>query len=600
MKMKAIRMLGTLAMTAAVAMVVGACSSDDNMVDNGADNGSTAARSVTVTVGAGIADDGATRSAVVNGTDAETGKTTRTLTFTAGDKLYVYGEIDNHNYKSGMLTMVGEPTNDGMNATFSGEMTAYTKVDNLFIQNDHYDFGEDPLDGTTATLVHEGMKSNKESEEDYDYSIRRDGTISFSETSANDVETLMTKWLSVTGGYENGGYTLTAGAIFNCTFTGLDAGTNYLLKLRFPFGNGYSGVTSREFTTDENGTGTVAFAPDYTDNKSWEINLSKYANNNTVGTISLGERAFEVGKVYNVRRHWNGEAFEKTIPLETVTSDITVTDGMTLTGELKSKVKISIAAGATVTLADVTINGDELIDGEFAGLTCLGDANIVLNGENTVTSFNSDYPGIQAGPDDTTLTISGSGKLTAKANTFGAGIGGGNINCGAITISGGEITASSQFGAGIGSGAWTNCGDITINGGTVAATSDVGAGIGSGYQGFCGAITITGCTVTAKNNVSDAAIGCGEDGTCGDIIINGNEVGFINVTAEIACQAKPIGLSNDNSQCGKITIGGCVLYDPDADDPDRNYDIHSLKEKGIELNIDDSGENVWYVKVKSF
>ena len=151
MKMKAIRMLGTLAMTAAVAMVVGACSSDDNLVDNGAADGATAARSVTVTVGAGIADDAATRSAVVNGTDAETGKPTRTLKFTPGDKLYVYGEINNIEYKSGMLKMVGEPTNDGMNATFSGEMTAYTKVDNLFIQNDYYDFGEDPLDGTTAT-----------------------------------------------------------------------------------------------------------------------------------------------------------------------------------------------------------------------------------------------------------------------------------------------------------------------------------------------------------------------------------------------------------------------------------------------------------------
>ena len=42
MKMKAIRMLGTLAMTAAVAMVVGACSSDDNLVDNGAADGATA------------------------------------------------------------------------------------------------------------------------------------------------------------------------------------------------------------------------------------------------------------------------------------------------------------------------------------------------------------------------------------------------------------------------------------------------------------------------------------------------------------------------------------------------------------------------------
>ncbi len=603
MKMKAIRMLGTLAMTAAVAMVVGACSSDDNLVDNGADNGSTAARSVTVTVGAGIADDAATRSAVVNGTDAETGKPTRTLKFTAGDKLYVHCKIDNKNYKSGMLTMVGEPTNDGKNATFSGEMTAYKKY-NEFIENDDYDFGEDPLDGTTATLVHEGMKSKEESEEDADYYISiNGGKIYFSKTYANDVETLMTKRLQVTGDYVSGsGYTLTAGAIFNCTFTGLEAETDYLLRLHYPVGNGYySGTTFCNFTTDENGTGTVAFTPDYTDNRSWEINLSKYANNNTivVGTISLGERAFEAGKVYNLRRHWNGEAFEKTIPLETVSSAITVPDGYTLTGELKSKVKISIADGATVTLAGVTIDGmtlnsEDSWDYNWAGLTCLGNANIVLNGENTVTTFYGESPGIQAGPDDTTLTISGSGKLTAKGNILSAGIGGGILNCGDINISGGEITVSSQFGAGIGSGYERECGDITINGGTVTASSNEGACIGSGQQGTCGAITITGCTVTATNNDTGAAIGCGEWGNCGDITIDKGNEDYINVKAETVDKAKPIGLSSNNSQCGKITIGDRVLYDPD--DPDSDYDIRSLMGDGFGLHVNESEDKVWYVK----
>jgi hypothetical protein len=603
MKMKAIRMLGTLAMTAAVAMVVGACSSDDNLVDNGADNGSTAARSVTVTVGAGIADDAATRSAVVNGTDAETGKPTRTLKFTAGDKLYVHCKIDNKNYKSGMLTMVGEPTNDGKNATFSGEMTAYKKY-NEFIENDDYDFGEDPLDGTTATLVHEGMKSKEESEEDADYYISiNGGKIYFSKTYANDVETLMTKRLQVTGDYVSGsGYTLTAGAIFNCTFTGLEAETDYLLRLHYPVGNGYySGTTFCNFTTDENGTGTVAFTPDYTDNRSWEINLSKYANNNTivVGTISLGERAFEAGKVYNLRRHWNGEAFEKTIPLETVSSAITVPDGYTLTGELKSKVKISIADGATVTLAGVTIDGmtlnsEDSWDYNWAGLTCLGNAHIVLNGENTVTSFYSDYPGIQAGPKGTTLTISGSGKLTAKGKNYGAGIGGGYFTCGDITISGGDITASSLFGAGIGSGVGnTNtCGAITINGGTVTASSNEGACIGSGQQGTCGDITISAYKVMAESTSSGVGIGCGEKGHCGDITISAGE-DFVSLTAKKGSTAhRPIGLygNDDEHECGKITLFGTVIYDPN--------DTQNGKDDK-EYNCDDVGMN-WESKYNTW
>ena len=563
MKMKAIRMLGKLAMTAAVAMVVGACSSDDNLVDNGADNGSTAARSVTVTVGAGIADDAATRSAVVNGTDAQTGKPTHTLKFTAGDKLYVHCKINYNNYKSGMLTMVGEPTNDGKNATFSGEMTAYKK-DIVFIENDDYDFGEDPLDGTTATLVHEGMKSTEESEEDADYYFNIDGgKIYFSKTYANDVETLMTKRLQVTGDYVSGsGYTLTAGAIFNCTFTGLEAETDYLLRLHYPVGNGYySGTTYCEFTTDKNGTGTGAFTPVYTDNMSWEIDILK--SNNTVGIIDLGTRAFEAGKIYNVSRHWTGTAFSKTIDLATIAHHLLVGSGMTLTGELKSKVKISIANGATVTLAGVTIDEEDSWEYNWAGLTCLGNANIVLNGENTVTTFSDDYPGIQAGPEGTKLTISGSGKLTAKGKNNGAGIGGGILNCG----------------------------DITISGGTVTASSLSGAGIGSGYIGTCGAITITGCTVTATNNEKGAAIGCGEDGHCGDITIDKGKKNYINVKAETVDEAKPIGLSSHNSQCGKITIGGCNLYEPGDD---YYYDIRSLD--GFGLKVNESEDKVWYVK----
>ncbi len=577
-----------LARTAAVAMVVGACSSDDNMVDNGAADGATAARSVTVTVGAGIADDAATRSAVVNGTDAQTGKPTHTLKFTSSDRLYVHKEVDN-GYVAGMLTMVGSPTNDGKNATFTGEVKAY-----YFNATEMaYNFGADPLEGTTATLVHNGLTV-------YDYSFF-DGDIEFESSYANDVETLMTNWLKVTGYYAEGGYTLASNeAIINCTVTGLAASKGYQCSL---YAEDRS-VGSFPFTTDADGNGCIAFSTVYKPGEhDWELKFKEVNNqmvvevgedNNYFASISLGHGTLDEGKIYNVSRHWTGTAFSKTIDLATINRNLLVGSGMTLTGELATPVKISIAAGATVTLAGVTIDGEDSWDYNWAGLTCLGNAHIVLNGENTVTSFYSDYPGIQAGPKGTTLTISGSGKLTAKGKNYGAGIGGGYFTCGDITISGGDITASSLFGAGIGSGVGnTNtCGAITINGGTVTASSLIGAGIGSGQQGTCGDITISAYKVMAESTSSGVGIGCGEKGHCGDITISAGE-DFVSLTAKKGSTAhRPIGLygNDDEHECGKITLFGTVIYDPN--------DTQNGKDDK-EYNCDDVGMN-WESKYNTW
>jgi len=68
-------------------------------------------------------------------------------------------------------------------------------------------------------------------------------------------------------------------------------------------------------------------------------------------------------------------------------STFTVTDGMVLTDTLDGwtqKIKIVIADGATVTLADAAINGVHYGVGSndteciWAGITCLGDATIIL------------------------------------------------------------------------------------------------------------------------------------------------------------------------------------------------------------------------------
>ena len=250
----------------------------------------------------------------------------------------------------------------------------------------------------------------------------------------------------------------------------------------------------------------------------------------------------------------------KILDLATVTEDITIEDGYTVTGKLAGNYKVSIADGATVTLDGVTITGENSSDYKWAGITCLGDATIILKdgSENTVKGFYERYPGIYV-PENKKLTIkgetAGTGILTASSNGNGAGIGGGNsINCGNIEIQGGVITATgSSYAAGIGGANSSSCGTITISGGTVTATCGANAaGIGSGYCGNCVDIIITGGSVTATGGNEGAGIGSGYQGKCGDILISG---GTIEATG--GTDAAGIGSGYDNSaSCGDITISG--------------------------------------------
>ena len=253
--------------------------------------------------------------------------------------------------------------------------------------------------------------------------------------------------------------------------------------------------------------------------------------------------------------------------LSKLTGDYIAQDGETLTGKLAGNYKISIADGATVTLDGVTITGENSSDYKWAGITCLGDATIILKdgSENTVKGFYERYPGIYVPGDDEnpannkTLTIKGetkgTGSLNASSNGSGAGIGGGNsINCGNIEIQGGVITATgSSYAAGIGGANSSSCGTITISGGTVTATCGANAaGIGSGYCGNCVDIIITGGSVTATGGNEGAGIGSGYQGKCGDITISG---GTIEATG--GTDAAGIGSGYDNSaSCGDITISG--------------------------------------------
>ena len=289
-------------------------------------------------------------------------------------------------------------------------------------------------------------------------------------------------------------------------------------------------------------------------------------------TLGQPSVTFDNGKYYEITASLT---MQTTIDLSTVTTDITVPDGFTLTGTLDGAHKISIAEGATVTLDNVTIEGIHSDWFQYAGITCLGDATIILKDgtTNTVNGFDGAFPGIQ-GAAGKTLTIKGTGSLNAASGGSGAGIGSGAYSnnyperaCGDIVIEGGTIMATAgSYGAGIGSGDNGVCGTITISGGTITATGGFkAAGIGGGESSSCGNITISGGTITATGGDFAAGIGSGcaaenKSASCGTITIT-NDVTQVTATKGLGAPnsiGKGTAEDNATNTCGTVTIGGIV------------------------------------------
>jgi|GEM_PF-2092381 len=253
---------------------------------------------------------------------------------------------------------------------------------------------------------------------------------------------------------------------------------------------------------------------------------------------------------------------KRVINLATVTYyDLTALDGDTLRGTLAGEeYSVSILDGATITIKDIDINGSGAYkSAENAGITCLGDATIILEGSNTVKGFLDTYPGIYV-PEGHTLTITGNGSLDVSCNLGikgrGAGIGAGmDIPCGNIIITGGTINAiGSKMGAAIGGADEAKCGNITITGGTIVAEG--GCGIGTGEDSSCGDIQISGGNITARSIDYGAGIGCAYSYSlwvhCGNITISG---GTVDATGHE--YGAGIGTAN-NGRCESITIASTV------------------------------------------
>ena len=284
-----------------------------------------------------------------------------------------------------------------------------------------------------------------------------------------------------------------------------------------------SGTNNVSYTMKSASTDTEATT-------SWEFTeLSSTATTKPIG-IDVEDYSTKPAGTYIDTVTFTASVVAAATDLAGLTGNYVAQDGDTITGTVGSSVKISIADGATVTLNNVSINADgELTEGDYAGITCEGDATIILQGTNTVKGLKNNYAGIYIASGKT-LTIEGDGILNASSKNYGAGIGAGwQMACGNIVINSGNITATGGgMSASIGGGYKANCGNITINGGTVNATGTgtYGIGIGGGYLASCGDITIanTVTKVTAtRNGDGQRSIGKGVGNTasCGTITIGG-------------------------------------------------------------------------------
>ena len=221
--------------------------------------------------------------------------------------------------------------------------------------------------------------------------------------------------------------------------------------------------------------------------------------------------------------------------------------------------KITATSGVTIPEGRTVVFSGGSISGDY--ITCNGNATIILMGDNTVSYDGTDEAAIKIGGSGTTLTITGSGSLTAQGGEDAAGIGTksnlyGTLSGGNIVINGGTVNATggNNGGAGIGTGradgdhdpASITCGDITINGGTVTATGGEGAaGIG------------TGLSIQDSGSASNR---------CGNITIG---TGVISVTAtkgdgDTNSIGKGEAYGGGTQTCGTITIGGTIYWDGSA------------------------------------
>ena len=287
--------LGWLVMAAALTIGMTACSNDDNITDEPTTTTvPQAVSTVHVTVGAGFdGDDATTRADVVQD------GTTRTLTFTKGDKLFVYAAIAaNTTYVLAGTLSIDESSisADGKSAKFTGDLPVYDNSSSVVTASSWtFTDASNPLaecSSGTAFLIPKGAPSGLYEILSYIGYVHH-----YEKSIAADVNTLMKTALKVKGPLNTTTQSFTLGKvdpILNCKLGGLTPGANYEVYLSF----GEDETTySTKYTADADGKVSFAVSNDG-GSKEWTVKLTggALAFNYSLGTKDLS------AKVYNVTR----------------------------------------------------------------------------------------------------------------------------------------------------------------------------------------------------------------------------------------------------------------------------------------------------------
>ena len=557
-----------LSMAALVLMgvMMTGCSSEDNIQEETPQQLANKDNVVTLTTTVSLDGGAATRALAANGKK----------TFADGDQIAVIYKNTNHETVKAVGTLTaGAGT---ASATFS---VTLTNPDNT--QAIRYIYPAAMAKATVAT----DATMDDAGTVDYTKLNNQNGSLTTLGSSLDLCTFDATNWTS--GTLPNGTF-VNQLAILACTLKNSDGSstiTGNITSLTISDGTNTYVVSGH----DSDGHIYVAIRP----TSSADITVTA-TDGTKIYTKSLTGKTYAVGNGYSVSWKMTQKA-EKVVSLTWIGShsynsshSYTAQTGDVLTGvatdhddpsdntkDTSADIEIKIADGAIVILRDMTLDGSLCPSSNRAGITCEGDATIILKGTNAVTGFQAGHPGISV-PAGKTLTIQGDGSLTVRSNGAAAGIGASGAACGNIVINSGTVTAygynnnyeRSTWGAGIG-GCRAECGDITINGGTVTAYGGWGgAGIGSGYDYACGNITINGGTVTATGGGNAAGIGGGMWGRCGNITIAKTITSVIatrgnntSTDASAYTDAYSIGVGGDYLEgkdgmicgCGTITFG---------------------------------------------
>ena len=257
---------------------------------------------------------------------------------------------------------------------------------------------------------------------------------------------------------------------------------------------------------------------------------------------------------------------------------------LVVTGE-STQYNLTIKGGSSAA-ANVYLNNLKITSSD-AAVSVSGDVVLIVEGESELHS-GKNHAGVEKANDNGTLTIIGSGKLSAYGGESGAGIGGGNSGAGSkIVIESGTIEAhGGSWGAGIGGGNSGAGSYITIRGGNVKAIPGAeAAGIGGGFKGNGTDISIEGGTVYAESgggNGGTAAIGGGRvEGNGENIQITGGDI-----TLKKA-DAADIGIGGKGSEISVAdTFSGTLTYldETGAPDADKNIVKYGITVNGEEFN----------------